>query len=254
MFNPKGRVERGGKTVRRQNALQPDARDVSGGHCLRRATRAARQRSAPCRSSPNSKARPAGRMPVAWATSASTAIWTRHHHPHGAAQGRQSLRASRRRLGERLRTRSGISGNGEQEQSHAQSCGAGRDVWENDVAAEVTRLKLESRETPKRRQSFGSTGKLTDYLLNAAHPDNNGKAEFFEAFGFRLDDGETLAKAFRRAAMEGEVIQHLETSHGEKYVLHAAMETPSGKTPLVRTVWIVDRGRNIPRLVTAYPA
>ena len=58
--------------------------------------------------------------------------------------------------------------------------------------------------------------KLTDYLLNAAHPDNNGKAEFFETFGFRLNEWEALAKAFRRAALEGKVIQHLETSHGVK--------------------------------------
>lgn len=96
--------------------------------------------------------------------------------------------------------------------------------------------------------------KLTNYLLNAAHPDNNGKAEFFESFGFRLDDWETLAKAIRGTALDGEVIQHLETLHGVKYVLHAAMETPSGKSPLVRTVWIIDRGRTNPRLVTAYPA
>ena len=96
--------------------------------------------------------------------------------------------------------------------------------------------------------------KVADYLLNAAHPDNNGKAQCFESFGFRLDEWETLANAFRRAAFDGEVIQHLETSHGVKYVLHAAMETPSGKSPLVRTVWIVDRGRDVPRLVTAYSA
>ena len=96
--------------------------------------------------------------------------------------------------------------------------------------------------------------KIADYRLNAAHPDNNGKAEFFETFGFRLNDWETLARAIRRGALDDEVIQHLETSHGVKYVLHAAMETPSGKSPLVRTVWIVDRGRNYPRLVTAYPA
>ena len=86
--------------------------------------------------------------------------------------------------------------------------------------------------------------KIADYLLNAAQPDNNGKAEFFESFGFRLDHWETLAIAFRRAALDGEVIQNLETSHGVKYVLHAAMETPSGKSPLVRTVWIVDRGQD----------
>ena len=45
--------------------------------------------------------------------------------------------------------------------------------------------------------------KIADYLLNASHPDNNGKAEFFESFGFRLDARETLAKAIRRAALDG---------------------------------------------------
>ena len=45
--------------------------------------------------------------------------------------------------------------------------------------------------------------KIANYLLNAAHPDNNGKAEFFEGFGFREDDWETLAKALRLAAARG---------------------------------------------------
>jgi anthranilate synthase component 1 len=48
-----------------------------------------------------------------------------HHHPHGAAQGRQSLRASRRRLGERLRAGSGISGNGKQVEGNVESRGPG---------------------------------------------------------------------------------------------------------------------------------
>lgn len=43
------------------------------------------------------------------------------------------------------------------------------------------------------------------------------------------------------------------TPHGVKYVLDGRMETPGGDTPMVRTIWIVDRGRDRPRLVTAYP-
>jgi hypothetical protein len=38
-----------------------------------------------------------------------------------------------------------------------------------------------------------------------------------------------------------------------KYFLDGQIETPNGKTPLVRTVWIVDLGLDTPRLVTAYP-
>jgi hypothetical protein len=96
--------------------------------------------------------------------------------------------------------------------------------------------------------------KITDYLLNAAHPDNNGKAQFLAALGFHPEDWEALAAAFRKLAQTAEVTESLESPHGVKYVLDGAIETPSGKTPTVRTVWIVDRGRNCPRLVTAYPA
>jgi len=97
-------------------------------------------------------------------------------------------------------------------------------------------------------------GKIADYLLNAAHPDNQGKAKFFARCGFRSDNWQTLAAAFRRSAREGEVIERLETIHGVKYVVLAALETPSGRTPPVRTVWVVERGETVPRLVTAYPA
>ena len=72
---------------------------------------------------------------------------------------RQSLRPSRRRLGERLRTRSGISGNGKQKQSYAQSRGAGGDVRQNAVAANVSRLKpqeLKARNMTARGEAPGS--------------------------------------------------------------------------------------------------
>ena len=42
--------------------------------------------------------------------------------------------------------------------------------------------------------------KIDDYLLNAAHPDNNGKAELFETFGFHSRDWGTLARAMCQMA------------------------------------------------------
>jgi len=58
--------------------------------------------------------------------------------------------------------------------------------------------------------------KIVDYLLNPAHPDNGGKAEFFGTLVGRI-------------------------------------ESPGGKSPLVKTIWIVDSGLETARLVTAYP-
>lgn len=65
--------------------------------------------------------------------------------------------------------------------------------------------------------------KIDDYLLNAAHPDNNGKAELFETFGFHSRDWETLARAMCQMAANGEVITSLETLHGVKYILNAVI-------------------------------
>ncbi len=99
----------------------------------------------------------------------------------------------------------------------------------------------------------GQREKITEYLLNAAHPDNGGKAAFFVAIGFSSNDWETFAAALRKLAETGEVIKTVETFHGLKYIVEGTIETPAGKRPTVRTVWITDRGLDGARLVTAYP-
>jgi len=106
---------------------------------------------------------------------------------------------------------------------------------------------------PNAERAVVEREKIADYLLNPAHPDNGGKAAFFLALGYKRDDWPSLASALRRLAVATEVAKSMETVHGIKYVLDGGMETPGGKTPVVRTIWIVDRGLDRPRLVTAYP-
>jgi hypothetical protein len=95
--------------------------------------------------------------------------------------------------------------------------------------------------------------KVVDYLLNPAHPDNGGKAAFFLSLGFNQDNWRNLALAFCRLAGRAEITKSVETSHGCKYIVEGRIETPGGKSPIVRTVWIIDRGADAPRLVSAYP-
>jgi hypothetical protein len=95
--------------------------------------------------------------------------------------------------------------------------------------------------------------KIEDYLLNAAHPDNGGKATFFEGLGFRREKWEALAKAFQRMATEAEIAQSLDSPHGRKYVIFGQVESPGGESARVQTIWIVDAGQEVARLVTAYP-
>ena len=97
--------------------------------------------------------------------------------------------------------------------------------------------------------------KVVDYLLNAAHPDNGGKARFFAALGYSVDTVERLIDALRTVAATGEAVDRVESVHGEKHVVDGLLPSHTEQRPgrRVRTVWIIDRGQEAPRLVTAYP-
>ena len=106
---------------------------------------------------------------------------------------------------------------------------------------------------PNAERAIIEREKIVDYLLNAAHPDNGGKCAFFAALGFRPDDWIAMASSLRNLAMVAEVSEKLETAHGVKYIAIAMLQSQSGRSARVKTVWIVDRGADTARLVTAYP-
>lgn len=95
--------------------------------------------------------------------------------------------------------------------------------------------------------------KITEYLLNPSHPDAAGKAAFFAVMGFTVGEWRSLADALRDVAASCPVVKMAGSAHGTKYVVDGTMITPTGRTPRVRTVWIIDKGKDTPRLVTAYP-
>ena len=96
---------------------------------------------------------------------------------------------------------------------------------------------------------------MADYLLNAAHPDNGGKARYFQALGYSSSDVMQLVAALRLVAVHGETVASVTSAHGEKFVVDGQLQARIKGTPsrAVRTVWIVERGEDVPRLVTAYP-
>ena len=106
---------------------------------------------------------------------------------------------------------------------------------------------------PNSQNAAVSREKIVDYLLNPAHPDNGGKAEFFMQLGFRREQWEILATALKNLVSIEEVTGAAESPHGNKYVIVGRIQSPSGRTPLVQAVWIVDKGLDAARLVTAYP-
>lgn len=94
--------------------------------------------------------------------------------------------------------------------------------------------------------------KVIDYLLSLSHPDGHSKAQFFRRFGFKPEEWQVLAEALRVVGVSNPVVSVVASPHGVRYTVDGSMQSPDGRTPRVRTVWIVERG-DPPRLITAHP-
>lgn len=92
--------------------------------------------------------------------------------------------------------------------------------------------------------------KVTGYLLSEEM--SEGKAAFFAAFGFTLARWDLLRDALMLHAASYEVVGMVDNPFGTKYLIEGSLQTPDGRNPRVRSVWIVDVGTTTPRLVTAY--
>ncbi|MXX53321.1 MAG: hypothetical protein F4Z35_05125 [Dehalococcoidia bacterium] len=106
---------------------------------------------------------------------------------------------------------------------------------------------------PNRGRAYVAQEKITLYLLSHRNPRGRGKARFFSAFGFRIERWLELAEALRVHGATHEVTETLEVDSGVKYIVDGVLDTPDGRNPLVRTVWMVDVGNSAPRFITAYP-
>ena len=95
--------------------------------------------------------------------------------------------------------------------------------------------------------------KITRYLLSTSSSEGQSKAKFFSGFGFCIDQWQICADALRVHGASHEVLGTVETSYGIKYIVDGLLETPDGRNPYVRTVWQIDKGKDYPRFITAYP-
>lgn len=95
--------------------------------------------------------------------------------------------------------------------------------------------------------------KVVEYLLSRTHPDGRSKAEFFTHFGFKVEGWQVLAEALKTVGISNPVAGVVQSAHGTRYTVDGPIHAPGGRTPRIRTVWIVEPGHPGPRLVTAHP-
>lgn len=108
----------------------------------------------------------------------------------------------------------------------------------------VSRLpNYKSAEIPQR--------KLGNYLLN---PDkSNGKSAFFSSIGYNMKNADRFERDLRKGLETSKVFSYNENKHGDKtYIVY--MPLGINKKVEVKTVWQIDKGKNEPRLIMAYPS
>ncbi|GAC1627566.1 MAG: hypothetical protein NVS9B10_16660 [Nevskia sp.] len=108
------------------------------------------------------------------------------------------------------------------------------------------------KKLPKPDQLIVQQTKLVGYLLNLNHVDGASKAKFFLSRGFERGLWPDFAAALINHGASQPVVNETATVHGMKYVVECNLETPDGRNPCIRSVWIVE-GCEPPRLATAYP-
>lgn len=104
---------------------------------------------------------------------------------------------------------------------------------------------------PNGGQAYVDPGKVRDYLLSDDHLIGQHKARTFRRLGFERHDWFQLLRELLRIAREGTVVDRNLTIYGIKYVVDDRINGSAGSAA-ARTVWLIERRKAVPRLVTAY--
>lgn len=92
--------------------------------------------------------------------------------------------------------------------------------------------------------------KLEDYSLSPSHPRGRHKARVFrEALGLHQGDAAWLRAELLAAATTGDAVLDGSDAWGTYWRLDVAVRRHR-KRAMVRTLWIVRRNEDVPRLVT----
>lgn len=93
---------------------------------------------------------------------------------------------------------------------------------------------------------------MEGYLLSAVHSVGRHKAIFFHALGYRASEWKTLANDLQAFA-SGEADEVGKTEYWTKYEVRGRISGPAGRSAAIVTAWMVLRGEEFARFVSAYP-
>ena len=105
---------------------------------------------------------------------------------------------------------------------------------------------------PNANRAVVDLRKLRDYCLNQEHPRGQHKARLFKgALGLTTQDALELQHLLLGAAKSEDAVSLGADDYGQRYALDFSMKRTSGQAT-IRSLWIIRRGEEIPRLATCY--
>jgi hypothetical protein len=109
-----------------------------------------------------------------------------------------------------------------------------------------------TRRLPYGDQAVLDIRKIEDYCLSPAHPRGRHKARVFrEALDVEGSDAAWLRDVLLEAARDGEASQLATDAWGSHWRVDVTIGR-HGKSAVVRTIWMVRTGENVPRFVTCW--
>ena len=106
---------------------------------------------------------------------------------------------------------------------------------------------------PNNKDTNVSFEKLLNYLLSETHSVGKAKARFFRSLGYNDLNANLLKQSLITIAQTEDIKETITSPHGVKYIIEGVLQTPRGDLINIRTIWIIDKGSEQPRFVTAYP-
>jgi hypothetical protein len=105
---------------------------------------------------------------------------------------------------------------------------------------------------PGAERAYVDINKVRDYCLGSSHPEGRHKARVFRsALDLSAKDAEYLRRAILNAVAGADAVRGKSDAYGSRYVVDLKSER-GARHATIRTVWIVRRNEDFPRLLTCY--
>ncbi len=106
---------------------------------------------------------------------------------------------------------------------------------------------------PSAERAIIDAEKLYGYILSFDHPVGRFKAAFFRRLGYSAENWEAFERYLRELILSQDATKVEESRYGQKYTVEGPLADSSGETVQIVTVWVILKGEDVPRFVTAYP-